>query len=355
MGAISALRALRGLQADFVAADASVKRGSDALMGTDGAPERLSELRSASGAASVCLLEAVREARTLVAALPRKDARVIEAANSDPTMLQAVEDFALDRLTSATDAAATFNLGLYWSDVGAGGSETLLFGLRRVDASWAKGDQGSHVPADLARAEQLLSQGQELSDGPERDERAAARALRLYQHAKLLAVAHHDAAAEERYLSSARLAAAHRRQRLAAHALTRLAYFYLLRGRHREALAQASEALTHATDPLAQYIQATQRRGLGLLHTEEDAKFAEEQLAQIAGKLPSQALEEKRQAAWEELNLWRQAAEGGITACLDMADAAKVLICGLCKLAFGVFPLALTEDTNNLLGVAGQD
>ncbi|CAK0885335.1 unnamed protein product [Prorocentrum cordatum] len=182
-----------------------------------------------------------------------------------------------------------------------------------------------------------------------------ARALRLYQHAKLLAVAHHDAAAEERYLSSARLAASHRRQRLAAHALTRLAYFYLLRGRHQEALTQASEALTHATDPLAQYIQATQRRGLGLLRTEEDAKFAEEQLAQIAGKLPSQALEEKRQAAWEELNSWRQAAEGGIAACLGMSDAARVLICGFCKIAFGVFPPGLTEDNNNLLGVAGQD
>jgi len=355
MGAIAALRTLRGLQADFVAADVATERGSNALAGTDGGPERLSELRSAGDAASVSLLEAVREARTLVAALPRKDARVAEAASRDPAMLQAVEDFALGRLAGATDAAATFSLGLYWSDVGQGGSDAPLLGLRRVDASWAKDSQGSHVPADLARAEQLLAQGQELSDGPERDERAASRALRLYQHAKLLAVAHHDAAAEARYLSSARVAASHRRQRLAGHALTRLAYFYLLRGRHQEAEAQASEALTHATDPLAQYIQATQRRGLGLLRTEEDAKFAEEQLAEIAGKLPSKALEEKRQAAWEELNSWRQAAEGGITACLGMADAAQVLICGLCKMAFGVFPLALTEDSNNLLGVAGQD
>jgi len=338
-----------------VAADASAQRGSDALRGSARAPERLFELTGASGAASVCLVEAVREARTLVASLPRKDPRVLEAAHSDPTMLQAVEDFAVGRLAGSGDAAALFGLGLYWSDVGASGSEAPLLGLRRVDASWAKDAHGSHVPADLARAEQLLAQGQELSDGPERDERAAARALRLYQHAKLLAVAHHDAAAEERYLSSARLAASHRRQRLAAHALTRLAYFYLLRGRHQEALTQASEALTHATDPLAQYIQATQRRGLGLLRTEEDAKFAEEQLAQIAGKLPSQALEEKRQAAWEELNSWRQAAEGGIAACLGMSDAARVLICGFCKIAFGVFPPGLTEDNNNLLGVAGQD
>lgn len=356
-GAVAALRELQGLEAAFREAAAALEGGSSALGSATGAgaPERLARLKSLGASAHGGLLEAVREARLLAAALPRKDPRVQEAASAEPFMLQAVETFALEQLSGASDAASVFNVGLYWSDVGNGGAEAPLFGLRRVDAGWARDEQGAHVPADIARAEELMRRGQQLIDGPaERDERAAARALRLYQHAKLLAVAHHDAAAEWRYRTSAHLAAAHRRQRLASHSLTRLSYFYLLRGRHQDALATASEALTHATDPLAQYIQASQRRALGLLLTTEDARFAEEQLAAVAGKLPSQALEEKRKAAWEELHLWREAAEGGLRACLGLVDAARVLICGVCKMAFGMFPPALMPDNNNLRGTAGE-
>merc|ERR1719210_156870 len=136
-----------------------------------------------------------------------------------------------------------------------------------------------------------MLQGETLSVGSDQLERAAVRALRLYQHAKYLASNHHDAAAELRYRAAAELAAANHRSKLAAHAMTRLSYFLTLRGRHEEALNATQEALNHTEDPLAVLLQVRLRRRLGELKTDAELSLAEEQLGEIVGQLPSETLE----------------------------------------------------------------
>lgn len=151
----------------------------------------------------------------------------------------------------------------------------------------------------------------------------------------MLALKHHDSAAEWRYRAAAELAALHRRQKLASHALGRLGYFLTLRGRKEEALESAGQALDHGEeDPLAQYLQASLRRSLGELRTTEEVEFAEKQLSSVAGKLPSKTLEDQRAVAHGELGWWRLVATEGLQVCLRAWDAAQMLICVFCGLVF---------------------
>jgi len=173
-----------------------------------------------------------------------------------------------------------------------------------------------------------MKAGEEASTGADMGDRAAVRALRLYQHAKMLALKHHDSAAEWRYHAAAKLAAEHRRQKLASHALGRLSYFLSLRGRKEEALEVSAKSLQYGEeDPLAVYLQASLRRSLGELKTNEDVEAAEKQLSAVAGKLPSKALEDQRAAAYSDLTWWRLVATEGLHHCFRAWDAAQMLVC----------------------------
>jgi hypothetical protein len=180
-----------------------------------------------------------------------------------------------------------------------------------------------------------MLQGEEGTVEMERGDRAATRALRLYRHAKLLLSQHHDTAAEERYRASASLAREHGRLKLAAHSMTRLSYFFMLRGRPQEALIAADEARTLHADPLARYLSATLRRELGDLRTDADVVAARKELTDITGQLPSPDLEKLRAAAEADLALWQSVTPGvevsaeatGPTKCFTMGDAAQTLIC----------------------------
>lgn len=196
-----------------------------------------------------------------------------------------------------------------------------------------------HVPEDIATAEDLLFRGEELTPGSLQGDRAAARALRLYQHAKHLALLHHDSAAEWRYREAARVAAAHRRPKLAAHSLTRLGFFLSLRGRRDEAQDAVKEALVHFEDPLAQYLHVSFRRTAGELTTDAEVRSAEAVLGDVAGRLPSKALEEQRAQDHEDFVWWGRVAEGGLRVCFDAQDSAQFLICTLCGLMYNL-PLA---------------
>jgi len=321
----TALRALQGLEQPFQQARLAQEHGVSAPAEHEagGGRETAEERWAARGAARACLLSAVREARLLASSLPED--RALTCARG---LLPKLETFATAEADGEPDAGAQFNLGLYWSEI------AVADGGRAWQAGWVRDSEGWHVPGHVARAEGLLLAGEEASIGSERGERAAKRALRLYQHAKVLALKHHDAAAEWRFRAAARLAAAHRRLKLAAHSLARLSYFVMLRGRRRDALELAGAALAHAGDPFAGYLQATLRRALGELRTAEALQAAERQLAAAAGRLPSQALEEQRAAALTELRLWHAAGVGTFQQCLALWDAARVLICLLCKAAF---------------------
>lgn len=336
---VVALGALLRLEPQVRRWRALLDAGIEALTGpaADGdwdAAEELLDLKGARSASRTCLLGAVREARGLAASLPAAAAPVRAAkAACAPELLLAVEQRSLREAAADPDGGAQFGLGLYWSEVAVSGRKVPFFGVPLASSGWRRDARGRYIPEDMARAEALLLRGEQAAvGGSERGDRASMRALRLYQHGKLLAMQHHDEAAEWRLTAAARLAVSYRRPKLAAHALTRLSHFNLLRGRRPEALRLATSALQHERTPLALYLQATLQRELGELRTADDVHNAEEQLRLSANRLPSKTLEENRAVVHAELVQWNEAANGGLKDCLKLGDAAKVLLCSIMRL-----------------------
>mmetsp|Transcript_57455 Transcript_57455/g.100653 ORF Transcript_57455/g.100653 Transcript_57455/m.100653 type:complete len:652 (-) Transcript_57455:127-2082(-) len=333
-----ALRSLRRLHAAL----RETLDASAAAMAAFTQEADLREFQKAKSADVTCALRTVQEGRSLALALPRNSALVRRALQCSPDMLVDVEAFVVQEAEKDSDAGTVFGLGLYWSDIGTagprGGAPPFFSTRPRVSSSWAsdwsRDLRGYHAPADVVRAEEYLLQGLKASGETDVAERGGAHALRLYQHAKLLALKHHDAAAEWRYRAAAQLASKYRRTKLAAHAMARLSYFLSLRGRLREALEASDDALSRGVDPLAQYLQASLRCKLGELRTEKDVCAAEQQLGDVAGQLPSEALERQREAAHADLAWWRAVAAGGIHVCFNARDAAQLLVCIFCSLIF---------------------
>jgi len=204
------------------------------------------------------------------------------------------------------------------------------------ETSWALDTVGHYVPADIAQLElQLLNTEAEVPP-EEVEEFQASRALQLYQHAKSLALAHHDVAAEWRYRECARIAGSTNRRKLAAHSLSRLGYFLMLRGRYKDALATATEALEHDDDPLGVYVEAAMRRSLGHLQESEDVDTVLSKLEQLQGRLPSKGLEQQRAETYDEITWWREVSTGSIKDCLGANDAARFVICSTSHLLWHI-------------------
>lgn len=345
---LSLLRSLKRLEGPFQEALTSLAKGSKALEPLNGAnaTEEFKELQKALGEDRSCALQALQEGRNVALALPRNAALVKRAVQCRPRMLEDFQALVLKEAAEAKDAATLFSLGIYYSDAGLAAEQGQVrapfFGEGSQPASrwksepeWEADAGGSHAPSDIVKAESLMKAGEEASEEAERSDRGAARALRLYQHAKMLALKHHDSAAEWRYRTAAELAATYRRQKLASHALGRLGYFLSLRGRREEALEAAGSALQQGEeDSLAVYLHASLRRSLGELKTSEEVEAAEKQLGAVAGKLPSKALEDQRAVAHTELGWWRLVATEGLHVCLKAWDAAQMLICVFSGLVF---------------------
>jgi len=168
----------------------------------------------------------------------------------------------------------------------------------------------------------------------DKTQHALTRALQLYSHANYLAGQQLDAAAEWRYRVAASIAAKYAQPRMAAHSLATLGGLLVLRNRHHEALATADDALSHAHDTVALYLQGSMRLKLGNLHTDAEVRMVAQQLQNVAGNLPSEHMEAERASQLAELSLYYQA-ESDVWACFEVNDAAKVLICLFGRLAFG--------------------
>lgn len=257
----------------------------------------------------------------------------------------------LSGMQKQSEAEAAFSQGLHLSEVAVphdgqgsatsssgfiGSLAALVFsGLNRhfvgAESSWALDAHGIYVPKHIALAEELLLKGEQSSVGPSVHEMAAQRAMRLYQHARHLALHNHDAAAEWRYRASSEMLAARGRAQLASHSLARLSYFLMIRGRKAEALAEARASLVYAVDPLAQFLEATLMRSMGLLQTFDDVEAAAAQLESTGGQLPIRLLEEQRAVALDDLRKWRDASEGGFGSCFGLGDAAHIMLCLTCK------------------------
>eukprot|EP00747_Dinoflagellata_sp_TGD_P162429 gnl/TRDRNA2_/TRDRNA2_180029_c0_seq1.p1 gnl/TRDRNA2_/TRDRNA2_180029_c0~~gnl/TRDRNA2_/TRDRNA2_180029_c0_seq1.p1 ORF type:complete len:617 (+),score=145.44 gnl/TRDRNA2_/TRDRNA2_180029_c0_seq1:71-1921(+) len=294
--------------------------------------EELDELSKLRISSHMCMLKTVQEARAVALLLPQEDEQVRQAMKCTPSLLSNVEVFTVQSAEQETNGGVLFSIGEYWSELGMSNQDAPFCRPRTDTTNWMKDpESGTHVPVDLATAEEFMRKGQEASVEQEHDERAAMRALRLYKHAKFLALQHHDGAAEWRYRASSTVGASVRRLKLAAHSLARLGYFLMLRGRKTEALESVEGALKHNKDPLALYLHATLRRTLGELKTDSEVMEAKEQLRITAGKLPSKGLEDQRAAVHDELEFWHSVAAGGIDKCFDARDAANFVICLICR------------------------
>jgi hypothetical protein len=308
--------------------------------------EALAELPEARSRLLVCLLGAAGKARGLLP--PTEGEHFVETrikhAHREREPLASVEALAIaEAETDSGDADVQFGLGLYWSDVGLSSAGNAA---ASSEASWLKDHGGVYAPAAIVRAEDFLRKGERATVSPtDRIDRAAARAFRLYRHAKLMAHLHHDAAVVWRYRIAAKLASMGRRSRLAAHSMTRLGHFLMLRGRDTEALNAVQEGLSlqksaSEGDPLAAVLQANLRRRLGHLRDQNDVVQAEAQFLAAAGHMPSPALEADRAAVHGELLAWRAVANtpawssSRIRRCADLGDVARVTMCFLCSLVF---------------------
>jgi len=338
--ALKVLRALRGLDVPFREARTSLEQAMKALSAraTSGdwdSAEEVFELEGLLGQARVALLDVVREARILAVALPQRHEQVRRALSCNPDLLVDLEGLALQEAQVDKGAGPKFALGRYWSEISVSSSDAPFFTRHRPTSKWVDGPGKWRVPFLMARAEALMMQGEKASLGAEKSDRGASRALRLYQHAKFLALGHYGGAAEWRYRVSAALAALHQREQLAAHSFTRLALFLSLHRREQEALNAADEALKLAPEPVAKLLHVTLRRKLGELRTDEEVRMAEKTLIEIQGKLPLRTLEEQRSTTVAELAVWRKVADNGkFSTCFELVDAARTLICVIGRLAF---------------------
>lgn len=339
--AIAALRRLRklleALRESLTAfRHADVHLAAQAQAGDVDAGDELAELREAQGVGLASLLQLLQEGRALAQVLPRSHEALRSAIRCDSELLAELEALALKTAGGSKDAAAVFAAGGYWSELAVAEERAAPFFTPRPKPTWVAGSGGSHIPDDMALAEELLLRAEEATLGSLEGDRAASRALRLYRHAKFLALKHHDAAAEWRYRESARVAASAFRRKLAAHSLTRLGYFLMLRSRHQEATEAIEQALQHFQDPLAVYLQVRLARVAGELTTEEQLLAAEQRLFAAAGKMPSAALEEERERDHASIRWWRTVTEAGLRHCVDTNDVAHVLICVFSGIIFGV-------------------
>jgi len=310
----------------------------------------VAEILKRRAAAAVAILGLVREAKFAVSELRRTASpEVLRRLRCPSEALARAEALAVAEANSQAKQKsefrhkALFALGEYWSEKVVEESAE-----PRADEKWvleAKAS-GSYVPADLAYAESLLAAGA-AADGDDKADRMAMRALRLYQHAKLLAKRHHDAAAEWRYRAAAALSLRYKRKKLAAHSLSRLAYLFVQRSRYSDALKVLKEAKAHGGNALTMFLETMLLRSSGSLLTNRALRESDDILVVVAGKLPSKTLEAEREALHRAGQFWRNVAATDVWQCFQAENVAHFLICVICRLLFKTeHAAAAQQDTN---------
>jgi tetratricopeptide (TPR) repeat protein len=291
-----------------------------------------------------CLLRAVREARAVSANLVANSPAVHRGMICSPHMLQGVEALALREASLEIDPGVNFALGMHHSELAIALREestsitpsAVFFGEPEI-VQGSRDHEGLKVTSLVHAAEDLFLLGEQASSGASKSERRLLRAKRLVQHAYgvFATLGFHDSAAS-RVKEASAIFASLGETRLAAQTLSEMAEHHLATGDHEASLASAGEALAlDDSEPVALYLQATLRRSLGELRTEEDVHLARKQLGQVAGRLPGKELESRRALAHAEMIGWAAVAEAGTLArCFELHDVALVLICAMCRLAY---------------------
>jgi len=287
----------------------------------------------------ICFLQLVTAARRLYASLPQARGNANGALGCAAGMLHAIEENAVRELELEESANALSCLGVHWSVVSLSDSSSApLFGSgptpRQSPASvWVQDYWGTLAPADMVHAEDLLSRSVQGDDHKHRA-LSLIHARRLQEHAKVFESHEQHTAAAQRYQLMAKLAKKGGSAPLSAYALSHLSHSLLLQGSQAEALVAAKSAVDLTMDPLAQFVLATVRLSSGLLTTDTLMKSAEGQLRAVAGELPTDEMEIQRTKLHNEMRLWRWISNGNVDKCLWTGDAARFLICAMCKLVF---------------------
>jgi len=333
--AASLFEGLRELELPYRSGHAALAQGIRLLeadsSGSVAVHEVLGQLLDARTAARDCLLKAVREARVLSMVLAGR--RPLECGSGS---LAGVEALAVHEGKAEDNADTLFDLAMYQSIASVMASEaSACFQTSSSDTSMVRDVRGVFVPGNIAEAEESLLQAEQRALGESRTQRAISRASRLYAHANFLAAQHSDAAAEWRYEAAASLLAAGGEHKQAADSLSHLGAMLLLRNRRKEALVAVEAALAqHDEDPLARYLQVFLQLSSGQVRSGAEVRTAAEELRALVDYLPWRELEGAHDALLEELALWDEVAEEGASRCLQLPDAAKVLICLFGRLAF---------------------
>jgi hypothetical protein len=307
----------------------------------DGNVRQIAQLLKKRAASAVAVLGLVREARAVAAELRSIGSpEVLRKLRCPSEALARAEALAVEEATRQAKQKsdfrhkALFALGEYWSEKVVEESAE-----PRADEKWVLEEKasGAYIPADVAYAESLLAAGA-ATDGDDKADRQAMRALRFYQHAKLLAKRHHDAAAEWRYRAAAAIAVRYKRRKLAAHSLSRLAYLFIQRSKHADALKVLEEAKAHGGNALSMFLETMLLRSSGSLMTDKSLRASDDILVAVAGKLPSKALEAEREALHRAGNFWRSVAATDVWRCFQAENVAHLLICVICRLLFRTDP-----------------
>jgi len=191
------------------------------------------------------------------------------------------------------------------------------------------------APSGIVYAEDLFSRsGQVFKDGFKRPALSNMHLRRLEEHAKYLETENQHAASAHRYRAMANLAAEVGNAALSSHALSRLSHSLQRHGSSEEAIVVAKDSVALTMDPLAQFVLATVRLSSGLLTTDSSIKAAELQLRAVAGQLPSEELEVQRAKTHSQMRMWRWISNGDMSKCRVVPDAARFLICIMCKLIY---------------------
>lgn len=300
-----------------------------ASAGDSNSAEEMTRLASIRDAFSSGLLDAVREARTLVFSMPQ-----LAETPACGALLASIDSLARETAASRPGSASEFSHGWYWSEVSVSGHAAPLFDRLPSEHSWERDAKGLYAPRSIVVAEAALLRGEELAPASIRPSLAVARAARLLKHAWELASQKldHSAGAQWRIEEAARLADENSHPALAGQALAHLSQLLLNNGQLSEALEVAKKSLSYADVPLAKYLQATLRRRLGELTTAAAVHEVELQLETLAGQLPTSYLETQRETMHAELVQWRLASEPGVMGCFEQTDVAKIALCLVGKL-----------------------
>jgi len=297
--------------------------------------------KSKRTATRVCFVQLVTFARQLTASLPRVGGNANGALGCAVGMLEGIEEKAMREVGLEESASALSLLGVHWSVLSVSSSAS-LFGSgpmppgEQSSSGWVQDYWGTLAPADMVHAENLFSKSGQ-AHGPKSAQTSAlslVHAHRLKDHARALESHEQHSAAAKRYQLMAQLAEEGGSASLSAYALSQLSLSLKMQGSDEDALTAAKGAVDLTMDPLAQFVLATVRLSSGLLTTEASMKTAEGQLRAVAGQLPTDEMETERTKTHNEMLMWRWVSDGNANKCLWTGDAARFLICAMCKFIF---------------------